>query len=160
MDDKNVIIKLKSSDGQVFEIKEKCLLRSNYYKQMKDISNLDEEMPLKEVDAKSLIKIIEYLNHYENEEPMEIPKPLPGPDLKSILSEWDYNYINLSSLNDTIDLVNAANFLDIKKLVDLASARLAFEMINCTIEEGREKFGIVCNMTEEEMEEANKYPLD
>ena len=50
MDDKNVIIKLKSSDGQIFEIKEKCLLRSNYYKQMKDISNLDEEMPLKEVN--------------------------------------------------------------------------------------------------------------
>ena len=62
----------------------------------------------------------------------------------------------LFTLNETIDLVNSANFLDIKKLVDLASARLAFEIINCTIEEGREKFGIVCNMTEEEMEEANK----
>ena len=160
MENKNLIIKLKSSDGKIFEIKEKCLLRSNYYKQMKDILNPDEEIPLNEINSKSLIKIIEYLNHYENEEPMEIPRPLPGPDLKSILSEWDYNYIMPAPVFDTIDLVNAANFLNIKGLEDLASARLAFEMTNCTIEEARKKFGIICDMTEEEIEEENKYPLD
>ena len=91
---------------------------------------------------------------------MEIPKPLPGPDLKSILSEWDYNYIMLSSLNDTIDLVNAANFLDIKELVNLSSARLGYEMTNCPIEEARKKFGVQCDMTKEEMDCLNQYTLD
>lgn len=33
-------------------------------------------------------------------------------------------------------------------------------MINCSIEEVREKFGIVPDMTEEEMAEYDTYPLD
>ena len=33
-------------------------------------------------------------------------------------------------------------------------------MINCEVEEAREKFGITSDMTEEEKEEYDKYPLD
>ena len=156
MEDKK--IKLKSSDGQIFEVKEKCLLRSNYYKQIKDISNLDEELPLNEIDSKNLEKIIEYLNHYENVEPKEIPKPLPGPDLKLVLDEWDYNYIITLSLQEMVELINAANALDVGELVTLSSARLAAEMINCEVEEARKKFGIETDMTKEEMDEYDKYP--
>ena len=159
-DNTSIIIKLKSSNGEIFEIKEKCFLRSNYYKQIKDISNPNEEMPLKEIDSKTLSKIIEYLNHYENEDPKEIPKPIPNPDLKQFLSEWDYNYIILPSLQEIVDLVNAVNTLDIKELVTLCSARLASEMMNCSIEEARQKFGIVADMTKEEMDEWENYPLD
>ena len=64
------------------------------------------------------------------------------------------------SLEDCVNLVNAANFLDISELVSLASARLAYEMINCDVEEARQKFGIFPDMTEEEMKEMDKYPLD
>ena len=158
MEDKK--IKLKSSDGQIFEVKEKCLLRSNYYKQIKDISNLDEELPLKEIDSKTLEKIIEYLKHYENGEPKEIPKPLPSPDLKLVLDEWDYNYIITLSLQEIVDLINAANTLDVEELVTLSSARLASEMLNCSAEEARKKFGIESDMTQEEWDEYNKHPLD
>ncbi len=153
-------IKLKSSDEQIFEVKEKCLLRSNYYKQIKDISNLDEELPLKEIDSKTLEKIIEYLKHYENGEPKEIPKPLPSPDLKLVLDEWDYNYIITLSLQEIVDLINAANTLDVEELVTLSSARLASEMLNCSVEEARVKFGIESDMTQEEWDEYNKHPLD
>ena len=55
---------------------------------------------------------------------------MPGHDLKSIVSEWDYNYISALSMEDVIDLVNAANYLDIKDLVNLASAKMASEMLN------------------------------
>ena len=154
------IIKLKSSDGEIFEIKEKCFWRSTYYKVIKDISYPNEELPLKEVDSKNLSKIIEYLNHYENEDPKEILKPMPSPDLKQFLSEWDYNYIILPSLEEIVNLINAANYLNIKELVNLCSARLASEITNCPIEEAREKFGIVADMTQEEWDEMNKYPLE
>ena len=63
-------------------------------------------------------------------------------------------------MEDTVDLVNAANYLDIKDLVNLASAKLASEMISCSVEEAREKFGIKSNMTEEELVEYDKYPLE
>ena len=90
----------------------------------------------------------------------EIPRPLPSADLKSFISEWDYNFITPLPLEDVIELINAANFLDINDLITLSSARIASEMINCPCEEARDKFGIKPDMSEEEMEEYDKYPLD
>ena len=154
------ILKLKSSDGKIFEIEESVLKRANFFKQLKDILNPNEEINIKDVNSKELIKIIEYLKHYQNEEPKSIPRPLPSSDLKPVLSDWDYNYISLISLEECIDLVNAANFFGIKELVGLACARISSEMTNCSIEEARAKFGIVSDLTEEEMEEYDKCPLD
>ena len=154
------LLKLKSSDEKIFEIDENGLKRSNFFMKLKDILNLNEEIYIKNVNSKILNKIVDYLNHYQNEEPKTIPKPLPSPDLKPILSDWDYNYISPISLEESIDLVNAADYLGIRELVNLTSARLASEMINCPIEEARAKFGIVPDMTEEEMAEYDKYPLD
>ena len=156
-----ISIKLKSSDGKVFEVNEKILSTSKFFKDLiNDYPQPDQEITINQVDGKNIEKIIEYLKHYENEKPKEIPKPLPNNDLKSILSEWDYNFINPLSIADLIDLINAANFLDIGDLVALTAAKLAAEMLTGTIEEVREKFGIKCDMTEEEIAEVDKYPLD
>ena len=160
MDEANVR-KLKSSDGKIFEVNEKILSTSKFFKDLiNDYPQPDQEITINQVDGKNIEKIIEYLKHYENEKPKEIPKPLPNNDLKSILNEWDYNFINPLSIADLIDLINAANFLDIGDLVALTAAKLAAEMLTGTIEEVREKFGIKCDMTEEEIAEVDKYPLD
>ena len=160
MDEANVR-KLKSSDGKTFEVNEKILSTSKFFKDLiNDYPQPDQEITINQVDGKNIEKIIEYLKHYETEKPKEIPKPLPNNDLKSILSEWDYNFINPLSIADLIDLINAANFLDIGDLVALTAAKLAAEMLTGTIEEVREKFGIKCDMTEEEIAEVDKYPLD
>ena len=154
------MVKLKSKDGEKFEVGDNCLNRSKVFIEFKDILNLEQEITIKGVDGQTLCKVIEYLEHHVNEEPKEIPKPLPGPDLKPILSEWDYNYITPLPLDNVVNIVNAANYLDIRDLINLASARLASEMINCPVEEAREKFGIKTDMTEEEKAEYDKYPLD
>ena len=155
------IRKIKSKDGQIFEVEEKCLEMSKVLKGLADdFQNVEDELPTNEVDGKNLAKIIDYLKQHKDEPPKEIPKPLPSADLKPLLSKWDYDFIMPLSLEECVDLVNAANFLDINELVNLASARLAYEMINCPIEEAREKFGIKPDMTEEEMKEMDKYPLD
>ena len=59
-----------------------------------------------------------------------------------------------------INLVNAANYLQIDGLINIIAAKLAHEMCNCEVEEARKKFGIECDMTEEEIPEIDKYPLD
>ena len=160
MDESNVR-KLKSSDGKIFEVDEKILNTSKFFKELIiDYPQPDQEITINQVDGKNIEKIIEYLKHYETEKPKEIPKPLPNNDLKSILSEWDYNFINPLSIADLIDLINAANFLDIGDLVALTAAKLAAEMLTGSIEEVRDKFGIKCDMTEEEIAEVDKYPLD
>ena len=116
--DSVVTWKLKSKDGKIFEADENILQHSEFLKGViKDFPNNDQALEITEVNSKSLEKVIEYLKHYEIEKPKEIPRPLPGPDLKALLSEWDYNFITPISIEEVIDLINAANYLNIADLV-------------------------------------------
>ena len=153
--------KLKSEDGQLFEVEENILCVSKYLKDLITLyPDLDSEININQVDGKNMSKIIEYLKHYENSKPKEIPKPLTSSDLKPILSPWDYNFINSMSLEECIDLANAATYLHINGLINLSTAKLASEMMNGTVEQVREKFGIKSDMTEEEMKHFEKYKLE
>ena len=154
-------VKLITSDNVTREVDvnllKKCIL-------LKD-SQGGEEVILNEVDAKNLDLIIKYLEHYKDMEPKEIPNPFPERTdeefLKGILNdEWTYNYLTNQSLEDLINLVNAANYLQIDGLINIIAAKLAHEMCNCEVEEARLKFGIECDMTDEEIAEIDKYPLD
>ena len=154
-------VKLITSDNVTREVDvnllKKCIL-------LKD-SQGGEEVILNEVDAKNLDLIIQYLEHYKDMEPKEIPNPFPERTdeefLKGILNdEWTYNYLTSQSLEDLINLINAANYLQIDGLINIIAAKLAHEMCNCDVEEARQKFGIESDMTEEEIAEIDKYPLD
>ncbi len=159
-------VKLKSSDGKIFEVPIDILQKSKLFT---DINQNDEdeenEIELKEVDGKNLERIIEYLKHYKDIEPKETPKPFPERTddafLRSILNDdWTFDYIQSMTLEEAINLVNAANYLQIDGLINILAAKLAHEMCNCEVEEARRKFGIECDMTEEEIAEYDKYPLD
>ena len=146
---------------KIFEVNDKILSLSKFLKDMIDNNReIDKEITINQVNAKNLEKVIEYLKYHEKEKPKAIPKPIPNNDLKSILSEWDYNFINPLSIEEAIDLINAANFLDIGDLMDLIEAKLAVEMMTGSVEEVREKFGIKPNLIEEDLEEYDRYPLD
>ena len=159
-------VKLKSSDGKIFEVPIDILQKSKLFT---DINQNDEdeenEIELKEIDGKNLERIIEYLKHYKDIEPKEIPKPFPERTddafLRSILNDdWTFDYIQSMTLDEAINLVNAANYLQIDGLINILTAKLSHEMCNCDVEEQRRKFGIECDMTEEEIAEYDKYPLD
>ena len=145
--------KLKSSDNIIKEVDKSLLMKSKLLKGLiEDYQGDEEEIPLNEVDSKNLDLILQYLEHYKNEEPKEIPKPFPERTddefLKGILNdEWTFNYLQNISLEGLINLVNAANYLQIDGLINIIAAKLAHEMCNCEVEEARKKFGI-------------EYPLD
>ena len=158
--------KLKSSDNIIKEVDKSLLMKSKLLKGLiEDYQGDEEEIPLNEVDSKNLDLILQYLEHYKDVEPKEIPKPFPERTddefLKGILNdEWTFNYLQNISLEGLINLVNDANYLQIDGLINIIAAKLAHEMCNCEIEEARKKFGIECDMTEEEIAEIDKYPLD
>ena len=158
--------KLKSSDNIIKEVDKSLLMKSKLLKGLiEDYQGDEEEIPLNEVDSKNLDLILQYLEHYKDVEPKEIPKPFPERTddefLKGILNdEWTFNYLKNNSLEGLINLVNAANYLQIDGLINIIAAKLAHEMCNCEVEKARKKFGIECDMTEEEIAEIDKYPLD
>ena len=102
----STVRKLKSSDGKVFEVNDRILSLSKFLTDIIDNNReLDQEIVINQIDGKNLGKIVEYLKHYEKEKPKKIPKPLPSKDLKSILTEWDYNFVNPLSLDELVDLI-------------------------------------------------------
>ena len=160
------IVKLKSKDNQIYEVSidllEKAKLISGI---VEDASDEDDTIFLREIDEINLIRIIDYLVHYQKEEPKEIPKPYPERTddafLRSILNDdWTFDFLQNMTLDEGINLINAANYLEINGLINILAAKLAHEMCNCEVEEARRKFGIECDMTEEEIAEYDKYPLD
>ena len=160
------IVKLKSKDNQIYEVPidilEKAKLISGI---VEDASDEDDTIFLREIDEINLIRIIDYLVHYQKEEPKEIPKPFPDRTddafLRSILNDdWTFDFLQNMTLDEGINLINAANYLEIDGLISILAAKLAHEMCNCEVEEARKKFGIEGDMTEEEIAEYDKYPLD
>ena len=153
-------IKLKSNDEQVFTIKESAVKRSRLVEGILADYEDNTEVPLPDVNGKTLKRIVDYLIHYENSEPKAIPKPLKNSHIDEILDKWDYDFIIEVPLDDSIDLLNAANYMDIAPLLQLACCRIASEMIDRPVEEVRKIFGIESDMTQEEMDEIDKYPID
>ena len=157
---KSGIVKLISSDNVMKEVDIDILKKS---KLLEDFGE-GEVIHLKEVDNKNLDLIIKYLVHYKNMEPKEIPKPFPDRTddefFRGILNDdWTFDFLKNISLEDTINLTNAANFMQIDGLINILAAKVAHEMCNCEIEEARNKFEIQGDLTEEELAEIDKYPL-
>ena len=145
--------KLKSEDNQIFEIEVESLKLSNFLNNLIiDFPDEEDESLISQVDGKNLKLIIDFLNHYQNQKVEKIPKPLPSGDLKLYLDEWDYNYINPLSLEECIDLLNAAQTLDIEEIINLASAKIASEMLIGTVNEVLEKFRIKDDQKEDKKE--------
>ena len=130
----------------LFEIETESLKLSAFLSNLiLDFPDEEDEIPINGVNGKYLKLIVDFLNHYKTEEIKEIPKPLPTGDLSLYIPQWDYNYINNLSLEETIELLNAAQILDINDLINLASAKIGSEMLNGTVEEVLDKFTIKDN---------------
>lgn len=81
------------------------------------------EIKIPNIKINTLKKVIEYCTYYKDKEYPIINKPLSSKNLlENGASEWDVEFIDLKDINELIDLVVAANFLDIKGLLNLGSA--------------------------------------
>ena len=156
----NTQITLVSIENKQFKISEKAAIRSKLIQGILTDYEKGEDLPLPEVKSETLETIIKYLEHYKNEEPKDPPKPLKDGDLSKVLDPWDFEFISKISLENTIDLVNAANYINLDSLLQLSLCRIASEMVDQPIEEVQKKFGIESDMTEEEKKEIDQYNLN
>lgn len=106
-------------------------------------------------------RVIKFCEHYRESKLPTIQKPLQTPNLsEAINDEWYVNFIDLDKVDDIIDIVIAANFLDIDPLTELSCAKIASFIKGKSVEEIRKKFGIENDFTAEEeaqIREENKW---
>ena len=158
--DKKII--LVSSDGEKVEISSKAVKLSILVKGIIDDYPDDAEVPLNNVKSNILKKIKEFLDHYENLETKEIERPLPSQNFKECVPEWDYKYIDVD-IDLIFELILAANYMDIKPLLELASAKVASIIKGKNTEEIRKTFNITNDFTPEEEQqitEENKWCME
>ena len=150
-------IKVKSSDGKVIELSTKAASKSKLLSGVIQDYPEDSEFPLNKINGATLEKVKEYLVHYQDSEPRQIEKPLPK-DFKDCVDEWDYKFIGDDN-DQILALIFAANFMDIKPLLDLAAAKVATLIRGTTTESIRKDFEIndISKEEDEQMQKDKSY---
>ena len=144
------LLKLISSEGDIFEVEPKAACMSHIIKNMVDDCDTSEEIPLPNVSTAILGKIIEYCEYHKDQRPEQIPKPLTSTNLMECgVSAWDSEFVDIEQTL-LFELILAANFLDIQSLLELSCAKVAAMIKGKTPEEVRTQFNIVNDFTPEE----------
>ncbi|KAH8510515.1 hypothetical protein H0E87_008171 [Populus deltoides] len=148
-------ITLKSSDGETFVVDEAVAVESQTIKHMIEDDCADNEIPLPNVTSKILAKVIEYCKkHVEAVSDKE--KNVTGVTEKDeSLKSWDTEFVKVDQ-NTLFDLILAANYLNIKGLLDLTCQTVADMIKGKTPEEIRKTFNIKNDFTPEEEEEVRR----
>ena len=137
-------VKLKSKQEEVFEVEAKAAFRSITIKNMIDDTGFQIHVPVPMVDSPTLAKVIEYLKYHQRAEDEGLDDQL-----------WDVNYVKVDD-ETLFNLILAANYLDIKPLLDLTCKAVADEIKGKTPEEIRTRFNIKNDFTPEEEEEVKR----
>lgn len=134
---------------------------SELVKSMMDEDDVDEiaDIPLPNVKAAVLKKVIEFCTHYKTEAMTDIEKPLRSAVMSEVVQQWYSDFVNIEQ-SLLFELILAANYMDIKPLLDLTCATVASMIRGKTPEEIRSTFNIVNDFTPEEeaqIREENKW---
>ena len=121
--EENESIQISSSEGNIYNISKKAAMRSKILKGMIEDFPDDQIFPMKSIKGNILEKIKDYLMHYKDEEPQKIEIPLKSNNFNECVTDWDSNFLG-NDFDIIFDLLQAANYLDIKPLHELISAFL------------------------------------
>jgi S-phase kinase-associated protein 1 len=151
-------VKLQPSDdpNAAVEVPIEAANMSNTIKNM--LEDLGAEgagiaIPLHNVTSKVLAKVVEYcLYHVEN--PVKVDDKKDDKRTDDILP-WDANFCQVDQAT-LFELILAANYLDIKPLLDLTCKTVANMIKGKTPEEIRKTFNIKNDFTPEEEEKVRK----
>ncbi|GJN29357.1 hypothetical protein PR202_gb17578 [Eleusine coracana subsp. coracana] len=141
------MITLKSSDGEDFEVEE-ATMQSQTIKHMIEDDCADNGIPLPNVTATILSKLLEYWASSSS-------TSNNSDDNNNELKSWDADFVKVDQAT-LFDLILAANYLDIKGLLDLTCQTVADMIKGNTPEQIRQTFNIKNDFTPEEEAEIRR----
>ncbi|XP_023882200.2 SKP1-like protein 1B [Quercus suber] len=147
------MITLVSSDGETFKVEEKVAMESQTLKDMIEDGFVVSVIPLPKIASQTLSRVIEYCKkHVEASDQSEVDTSYPVDKTDQSLTAWDDELVKDIKVDQNIlfDLIQAANFLNIKGLLDLICKTVADMMEGKSVPEIRKMFH---DYTPEEEEE-------
>jgi len=146
------MVKLRSSDEEMFEVEQDVANMSQMIKNMIEDTGIDCPIPLPNVTSKILAKIVEYCSYHVKATSTTGDKPAASEeDIKA----WDTEFVKVDQAT-LFELILAANYLNIKSLLDLTCLTVANMIKGKTPEEIRKQFNIKNDFTPEEEEEVRR----
>ena len=151
-------IQLKSKDDKFFTVDKEVACMSTTIKNLiDDIEEVDEDsaIPVPNVSGTILAKVIEYCEHQHKENPTPVVEDKGEEKRTDDISPWDAEFCKVDQ-STLFELILAANFLDIKSLLDLTCKTVANMIKGKNPEEIRKLFNIKNDFTPEEEEQIRK----
>lgn len=117
---------------------------------------LNDPIPLPKVNGKILSKLLQWCEYHKNDIILT-EKELEENNLKTDnISYWDVDFLNMD-LDMLFELILAANYLDIRGLLDVSSKTVANMIKGKTPEQIRQIFNIQNDFTPEEEEQVSIF---
>jgi S-phase kinase-associated protein 1 len=158
-------IKLRASDGEVLDVDVEVAKASVTIKSM--LENLGdaeegEEIPVANVNSAILKKVIEWAQYHKDDPPVHTDDDESRERRTDDIPQWDQDFLKVDQ-SVLFELIQAANFLDIKGLLDVTCKTVANMIKGKSPEEIRKHFNIKNDFTPEEeaaIREENRWAED
>ncbi|XP_041448964.1 S-phase kinase-associated protein 1 [Drosophila obscura] len=150
-------IRLESSDGVVFDTDAETAKCSGTIKNMLENCSLEEEeeqpfIPVPNVNSTTLKKILIWAKYHQHDvpAPADDPNKQDGKPEEYFISQWDADFLSTIDQGTLFELIMAANYLDIRALMNAACQTVANMIKGHTPDEIRLIFNIPRDPTEED----------
>ncbi|WVZ65722.1 hypothetical protein U9M48_015038 [Paspalum notatum var. saurae] len=158
---KGNMLVLYSNDGERFDVPESVARQSGTIRGMIEDGCTDNGIPLPNVHSSILCKVIEYCKkHVEargegGDGAAAEPTAATNKATEDELKAFDADFVKVDQTT-LFDLILAANYMNIKELLDLTCQTVADMIKGKTPEEIRKTFNIKNDFTPEEEEEVRR----
>ncbi|TDL19344.1 E3 ubiquitin ligase SCF complex, Skp subunit [Rickenella mellea] len=143
------MVLLELSDDVQFDVDKDIASCSVVLRNMlEDVGDVpDHTIPIHGISASTMTKVLEYCKHHRNDPP-ETEDEFDKKGIES-LGEWDREFVNVEP-DILFDILLAANYLDIRRLLDIGCITVAEMIRGKTTTELRSIFNIVNDFSAQE----------
>ncbi|QKX60854.1 uncharacterized protein TRUGW13939_08000 [Talaromyces rugulosus] len=151
------MITLKSSDDVSFTVERSVAERSILIKHLlEDLGTSTEPIPIPNVNEPVLNKVIEWSIHHKNDPPSTDDNDSENNRRRTTdIDEWDQKFMQVDQ-EMLFEIILAANYLDIKPLLDVGCKTVANMIKGKSPEEIRKTFNIQNDFTPEEEDQIRR----
>ena len=142
-------VQVVCTGGDQVEFTEAAAKKSKIFENL--MEDGDESLAMPSITKPVMEKVKEFCEYAQDKADLEIEKPLSSADLSTqIDDQWYITFIDSLDKDTLFEIVMAANFLDIKPLLDLAGAKVASNIYDKEIPAVRDFFGVENDFSQEE----------
>lgn len=155
-------VEIKCNDGTSFKVTTDVLSKSNFLKNLVETYPDETVIDIPDIKGTVMKHIVEWLEYHKDKEPKIPPQPLRNYDIAEVVGKWEDDFMNNvfeKNFSNLFQFLNAANFLDIPALLELASAKTACLTKDLTPKEFKELFNIPEDCTDDDIKKIEEEVL-